>query len=290
MNTNTNTNAAESLDPQTAALDALLADLDLMGEDTDLVPDEVLIEDDAHLEAAVNAAEAQEMVDEHYMNSSTEGADELSLESTPVAETKGLDPASLFVETPPTDEVKAEEPPAKKEKGKKKKAESPEGEPKKKVERKHYTSRLERMKDQHGEKLGEFFVLELADAELEGEALAAKQKEFEAVLAGLNKKRQARANLLIDYVAGRTASLNNVIATCFRVLAADGKIVTGDKGNLHQTLLAHPYSAAAARAMGNNSVAVLEAFKVIKKGEAGFVPNIESLMLLKVNAMLGIAG
>jgi len=71
-------------------------------------------------------------------------------------------------------------------------------------------------------------------------------------------------------------------------LAADGKLTTGDKGNLHLNLLTKPYSTAAARSMGRNTLTVMEKTKMIvlsTKGE--YLPNPESLFLVMANQKLG---
>ncbi|HDR8859213.1 TPA: hypothetical protein QDA74_003711 [Burkholderia territorii] len=72
------------------------------------------------------------------------------------------------------------------------------------------------------------------------------------------------------------------------MLVADGKITTGENGNLHKNLIAKPYSVSAARSMGRNTVTLMEKLKLlVPSGEKGtFVPNPESLLLMAAQARL----
>lgn len=158
-----------------------------------------------------------------------------------------------------------------------------------KEKRQYFAKKEDRIKYRLGEKLGDFMVLELDDANLEGDALKAKQDETFKVIAEMSVKVKNRASLLLDFVAGKTAKLNNVIATAFKVLSADGKLTTGDNGNLHAALLKKPYSPSAARAMGRNTITLMEKLKVINKTAKGeFVANPNSLLLANVKAMLAL--
>lgn len=155
------------------------------------------------------------------------------------------------------------------------------------VPRKHYASKVERIADKLGDKLGDYTVLTLSDASLTGDELAAKQQETLDIVKNAGSKVQNRMTLLMEFVAGKSSKLNEVIARAFKLLHTEGKLTVGEKGNFHQNLLAKPYSPAAARAMGNNTLAAMRDFKVIAKNADGeYVANPESLVLMKVNAML----
>lgn len=157
------------------------------------------------------------------------------------------------------------------------------------VPRKHYASKVERVTDKLGEHLGDYTVLTLSDAALTGDELKAKQQETLDVLKVAGVKVQNRMTLLLEFVAGKQSKLNEVIQRAFTLLHKDGHLTVGEKGNFHQNLLAKPYSAAAARAMGNNTLAAMRDFKVIAKDAEGkYVANPESLILMKVNGMLGL--
>lgn len=157
------------------------------------------------------------------------------------------------------------------------------------VPRKHYASKVERVTDKLGEHLGDYTVLTLSDASLTGDELKAKQAETLEVLKGAGVKVQNRMTMLLEFVAGKSSKLNEVIERAFKLLKADGYITVGEKGNFHQNLLSKPYSAAAARAMGNNTLAAMRDFKVIAKDAEGkYVANPESLILMKINGMLGL--
>lgn len=206
-------------------------------------------------EADINAAVAGATVAEHY------------------AEIEGDAPASE-ADTPSADapvEVK----------GKKEKA------PKEKKERLHFSDKVERIKHRLGDKLGDFLVLEMNDALLEGDALAQKQDETMAILKGMNVKEKNRASLLLDYAAGKSGKLNEVMHRAINVLNADGKLTTGDNGNLHKNLLARPYSAGAARSMGRNTINVFADLKIVKMvGKGEFVVNPDSLLLATINSKI----
>lgn len=157
------------------------------------------------------------------------------------------------------------------------------------VPRKHYASKVERVTDKLGETLGDYTVLTLSDAALAGDELAAKQAETLEILKGAGVKVQNRMTMLLEFVAGKSSKLNEVIDRAFKLLKTDGHITVGEKGNFHQNLLAKPYSVAAARAMGNNTLAAMRDFKVIAKDAEGkYVANPESLILMKINGMLGL--
>jgi hypothetical protein len=155
----------------------------------------------------------------------------------------------------------------------------------------HYANKTDRIKARLGAKLGDYLVLELADAELDGDALKAKQDETLAVIDAMSVKVKNRASLLLDWLSGKTAQPNEILKRALTVLHADGKITTGDNGNLHKNLIAKPYSTSAARAMGRNTITVMEKCKMIvasgTKGE--YVPNENSLFLGFANEMMGFA-
>lgn len=160
----------------------------------------------------------------------------------------------------------------------------------------YFADRADRIAHRLGSDLGNYMVLEIADAALEGEALKAKQDETFAVIKAMNKKVKNRASLLLDYAAGKSKSLNSVISIAFKLLKRDGKLTTGDKGNYVTTLLSkndvnpRPYSPGAARAMSNNTVSLLKQLKVITDGgeKQTYVPNPNSLIAAKINGMLGL--
>jgi hypothetical protein len=158
---------------------------------------------------------------------------------------------------------------------------------KERTPRVHYANKTDRIKARLGAQLGDYLVLELDDAALEGDALKAKQDETLAVIDGMAEKVKNRASLLIDWLSGKTGKPNEILKRALDVLAADGKIQTGDNGNLHKNLLSKPYSPSAARAMGRNTVTVMEKTKmIVQSGKGEFVPNPSSLFLAMANEMV----
>jgi hypothetical protein len=134
-------------------------------------------------------------------------------------------------------------------------------------------------------------ILEISDAALEGDALAEKQADTIKLIDAMAIKSKGRATLLLEYVTGKSATLNKVIATAFTVLSESGKIVTGDKGNLHDVLISKGYQPSAARAMARSTLVMLRTLKVLQgNGEAQtFVGNPNSTLLAAVNGKLGLS-
>ncbi|WP_087670343.1 hypothetical protein [Caballeronia humi] len=151
-------------------------------------------------------------------------------------------------------------------------------------QRVHYANKTDRIKARLGTNLGNYLVLvlEIADADLEGDALKAKQVETLAVIDAMSVKVKNSASILLDFLSGKTAKPNEILERALDVLAADGKITTGDNGNLHKNLIAKPYSPSAARAMGRNTVTIMQKTKMIVAGanKGEFLPNPKSLFLL----------
>ena len=267
-----------------AALDALLAELE-----TDL-PGEVPA-------PAVSTAPA---LPESTIEPVTGGMSQEDMHALEVE--VGVAPAPVEAEAPVTKPKKETKPktsdkPKKeaKPKAEKKPAEAkPESEEKKeakpKTTRKYYASKAERVTDKLGASLGEYTVLELQDAVLEGDALKAKQDETMKSLKEAGVKVQNRMTFFMEFAAGQSAKLNNVAHMALTLLKKDGKIVTGEKGNFHEALIANPYSVAAAKAMGGNTVLAMKLLKMVNQGEKGeYVANPNSLYLAKLNQMLGLA-
>lgn len=156
--------------------------------------------------------------------------------------------------------------------------------------RKHYASKSERLSDKFGDKLGDYLVLEVTDAALDADALKTKQIETMEMIKTAGVKVQGRAVFILEFIAGKTAKLNGVIESAFKTLAQDGKLTTGNEGNLHHRLLAHPYSPLAAKSMGGNTILAMKTLKVITKSENGsYIPNPNSVVRSAMNSMLGIA-
>jgi flagellar biosynthesis GTPase FlhF len=150
--------------------------------------------------------------------------------------------------------------------------------------------KVSRLKHSMGEKFGDYMVLTTADATLTGDELAAKQQETVEIIEKMGVKVKNRATFLLDFVSGKTSKLNNVLEIGLRTLSTDGKIVTGDKGNFHTALLAKPYAPSAARAMGNNTVAMFRLLKLIvgNGDKQTYVANPDSLLLAAAKSKLGI--
>lgn len=138
-----------------------------------------------------------------------------------------------------------------------------------------------------GEKASEFLLLELADAELDEEALKLKQEAVLAEIDGLAKKVGEKATMLFGWLKNGGA-LNEVMKRAFTVLISEGELTSGNKGNLQTNLLAKPYSPGTAASQANQVFMLFPALKVTKKEKGRMVLNEDSLILMKAKAELGL--
>ena len=233
-------------------------------------------------EEAVDLASIAQQLEEKERLEAAYDAPEPVTEEPEFAPGAEIDPTALFGEEASVPEVKTESAEPAKKKGREKK-EKPE---KKAVEpRKHYASKTERISDRMGEKLNDFSLLELSDAE-EGTDIAKKREELLATMKAAGVKVQNRMTFFIEYVSGRTSALNNVCKIATNLLIEEGKITTGEKGNLLRKLVANPYSVGSAKAMGGNTLLAMQKLKIVKEGAKGeWVANPDSLYLIKLRSM-----
>jgi hypothetical protein len=195
-------------------------------------------------------------------------------------------------------EVEAAQPDADKPK-KEKKAKAPKAPKEPKAPRVTYVGHKasEVLSAKLGEKANEMLLLEVADAALEPSALEAKQAELLALLnkrpgtgeGGSTQKKVAEKIVMLFSWMKSGGKLNEVMERTFRVLARDGEIISGDKGNLHAELLAKPYSVGTARAQAGQMMAMLPMLKIANKTEKGKLEvNPDSLLFMKAKAELGL--
>jgi hypothetical protein len=132
-------------------------------------------------------------------------------------------------------------------------------------------------------------VLLTSDLELTGDDLAAKQKEVLDIVAASSVKVKNRTSNILEFVTGKTATLNNVIRVIFKLAYNDGEVTTGEKdGSMFKTLL-ECYERGTVRSAGNNSIAALKALKVLNEaGPARYVPNPDSALFPIIAARLGL--
>lgn len=148
-----------------------------------------------------------------------------------------------------------------------------------------------------GGKANEMLILEAEDALLEPAALEAKQHELLALLnkrpgtgeGGSTQKKVAEKVVMLFGWLKNGGKLNEVMLRTFTVLAKDGHLTSGDKGNLHAELLAKPYSVGTARAQAGQMFAMLPMLKVVSKEEKGrYTLNPNSMIFEVVKAQLGL--
>lgn len=240
-------------DSEANAIDQLLADLDAPTATVNVPAVTEASDEDLH--AAVNGAEAIE--------ASHEAATPDAVD--PGAEPTG-DSSDVQVQQPAADAGDA--------------AAKPKRTP---TPRKHYSDKTERLKDRVGADLPGYTVLTLADATVDPAELQKRMDETIAIIKGMNKKEQVRATGFIEFLSGKKAKLNEVLERALKCLDRDGHVSMGKDGNLMKDLIARPYSPAAARAMGGNTLGMFEDLKVIQKDPANkgrFIANPESALLI----------
>lgn len=289
-------NLNQELNAEQLALASILGELGLDEDEIVVKADEVAPELD--IESAVAEVEQTEALAAAYEQAAENAAvtpvntDELFDPSAGV-----IDPAMLLgtptetVEPKKTKGKKAAPKKAAPKKTAEKKEKKVEPKPEVKVEekkkpepRKHYASKVERLNDRMGEKLNEYACLELDDAETE---VAELRDRLNKTMKEAGVKVQNRMTFFIEFVSGRSAHLNSVCADAVRVLFAEGKITTGDKGNLHQKLLGR-YSVASAKAMGGNTILAMQKLKMVVGEKGNWILNPDSLYLMKLKGMLAI--
>lgn len=277
------------------ALDTLLADLGVAEDEIieQPTPTEEII-GEAQLEAAVASAESHEVVaaiynEEEALHEKREALLNEECLLDPLSHPEALLSEDIGAGS---GDAPAEKPKKEKKPKVEKKAATPKTpkEPKEKKApvRKHYASKAERITDKLGASLSDYLVLELSDAALTGEDLAAKQAETMVALKEAGVKVANRMTFLIEFAAGKSSKLNDIATKALQLLKTDGKITTGEKGNLFAEL-SKKYAKSSANAMGNNSISALRALKMITKGEDGYIANPNSLYLAKINGMLSLS-
>ena len=140
-----------------------------------------------------------------------------------------------------------------------------------------------------GEKAADYLVLEVGDISLGATEMQAKMNEvLGAIDACPQKKVQEKAVMLFGWMA-KGGALNEVMARAFKVLLRDGKITTGEKGNLMTELLAKPYSVGTARAQSGQILSLFPMLKVTDRSKGVLTANEQSLVLMKAAAELKAA-
>lgn len=157
-----------------------------------------------------------------------------------------------------------------------------------KKERKFFSKQSDRIAHNLGDKLGENMLLVLSDAALTGDDLIARNKEILETIDGTAKKVGEKAAMLFKWLQ-TGGDLNEVMKRAFKLLKKDGFITSGDKGTMQLDLLKKPYSLGTARSQSNQIFVLFRLLKIANEdGKGKLVPNPESLILAKANALLGL--
>jgi hypothetical protein len=127
---------------------------------------------------------------------------------------------------------------------------------------------------------------EVGDFSLDPADQLVKQDALLAVLDGDAAKKVGEKAIML--LTGKAAT-QEVLKRTFTVLARDGFLSSGDKGNLVVDLLAKPYSIGTARSQSNQMFALLPMLNIATKASKGvFVPNANSTVLANTLAVLGL--
>lgn len=104
-----------------------------------------------------------------------------------------------------------------------------------------------------------------------------------------DKVRDKICMLLVWLHRGAQGDLNEVLKRTFTVLHKEGKLTSGEKGNLQQNLLSKPYSIGTARSQANQMFMALPELKLVIKNKGEMIPNPDSILLAAINTKLGLA-
>ena len=143
---------------------------------------------------------------------------------------------------------------------------------------------------QLGTRAADYLTLSTLDAELETDALNAKRDGFvdrmndpDAIADKVREKM-----IMAIMFAADGGALNEVLKRTLTVLAADGHLTSGEKGNLQVNLLAKPYSKGTAASQSNQMFMALPELDICIKEKGRMVANPDSTLLMAMNARLGL--
>jgi len=117
-------------------------------------------------------------------------------------------------------------------------------------------------------------------------AFIARMNDRDAIA---DKVREKICMLLVWLQRGGAGELNEVLKRSFQVLHKEGKLTSGEKGNLQQNLLSKPYSLGTARSQANQMFMALPELGITIKNKGEMLPNENSPLLSAINAKLGLA-
>lgn len=151
--------------------------------------------------------------------------------------------------------------------------------------KRHYANKVDRLKETLEGGFYNAMLLTKLDIALVGQARKDKEAETAKFIKTAGVKVQNRVTFLIEHAQGKTAKLNNVMQTALDVLKAEGKLTTGNEGNLVKALMASGKTQATSRAMAGNSIAAMRLLQMVvpSKEVQTFVANPESLFLERLS-------
>lgn len=137
-----------------------------------------------------------------------------------------------------------------------------------------------------GTQAADILLLEAADTLLAPEELKAKQDVLLSDIDKLAKKVGEKAVMLMSWVRNG-GKLNDVMARAFTVLARDGELTSGKKGNLYLNLRER-LSEGTSDSQANQCFMLFPALSIAKKEKGKMVVNADSLIFMKAKAELSL--
>lgn len=147
-----------------------------------------------------------------------------------------------------------------------------------------------------GENAKDFLVFEVNDAALDATALDEKTEAFIARMNVLDKdsddyiadKVRDKAIQLFGFIKNGGV-LNKVMRLNFEALIRDGELTSGNKGNSQTALLSVPLSAGTSASQSNQIFMLFPLLNITKREKGRMLANPDSLILMKMQAELGLA-
>lgn len=138
-----------------------------------------------------------------------------------------------------------------------------------------------------GTQAADILLLEAADTLLAPDDLKAKQDVLLSDIDKLAKKVGEKSVMLFGWLRNG-GQLNDVMRRAFTVLARDGELVSGKKGNLYLNLRER-LSEGTSDSQSNQIFMLFPALSIAKKEKGKVIANPNSLILMKARAELVLA-
>lgn len=152
-----------------------------------------------------------------------------------------------------------------------------------------FAKKSEKIAHKLGDKARDYLVLDIKDADLTDEQLAAQQAEILARVDELAVKVGEKAVMLFGFLRNG-GKLNEIMRRTFTVLLRDGHLTSGAKGNLVTNFEQKPYSMGTALSQANQMFSLFPMLKICTGKAVGgrMEMNPDSTILQKMKEELGL--